>query len=230
MKHRIILIVLFLLIFTKVKTVEAQQIIPIYSAKSLQNNTLTINSDSGNLRITVYQADVIKITFNDDLKPQFDSVNTPKKPINIRVTQNLDDIFFATDSLWVIVSKFDLSIRFLKKQNEELLLKCNSYFLNNNPKLFSFTVNDDEKLSVGNSMKIKKHNTATDKCQLKIRSKKPMIISAKAYALYFNNATRQKLRLTVQDSSMNISGKQSIKSFIFLSGGLNGIEGKLKEL
>lgn len=232
MIHRIISVTLFLLLFACSLNAQTQQIIPIYSSKNLKNNTLKIYSDSGSLNIAALKGNVIKLTFFDKLaKSDMDSLTSSSKSLNIRVTQNLDDIFFATDSLWVVVNKFDLSVRFLKKQNEELLLKCNSYFLNNADKSISFflqenenlTVVDLKKLNKGASPKLKKLHGISKKCN-------PLIVSEKGYALCVKNPSRNKVKITTKNNALKVDERFIPKTFLFLSGRYNEIDKNLKRL
>jgi len=232
MIYRIIYVTLVLMLFTFFVNAQTQQIIPIYSSKNLKNNILQIYSDSGSLNIAALKADVIKLTFFDkSAKPDKDSLTLPSKLLNIRVTQNLDDIFFATDSLWVIVDKFDLSFRFLKKQNEELLLKCNSYFLSNEDKTVSFplqpnenlTVVDLKKLNKGASPKLKELHRKSTMC-------KPVIVSEKGYALCIKNLSEKRVKITAEGQDLNVEEPFTPKHFLFLSGNFNKIEHNLKRL
>ena len=232
MIHRIISVTLFLLLFTCSVNAQTQQIIPIYSSKNLKNNTLKIYSDSGSLNIAALKGNVIKLTFFDKLaKSDTDSLTSSSKSLNIRVTQNLDDIFFATDSLWVVVNKFDLSVRFLKKQNEELLLKCNSYFLNNADKSISFALQDNENLTVVDLKKLNKGASPKLK-KLQVKSKKcnPVIVSGKGYALCVKSPSKNKLKITAKNQEINIEEPFTPKHFLFLSGGSDEIEKDLKIL
>jgi hypothetical protein len=230
MIHRIISVTLFLLLFTCSVNAQTQQIIPIYSSKNLKNNTLKIYSDSGSLNIAALKGNVIKLTFFDKLaKSDMDSLTSSSKSLNIRVTQNLDDIFFATDSLWVVVNKFDLSVRFLKKQNEELLLKCNSYFLNNADKSISFALQENENLTVvylkklnkGASPKLKKLHGISKKFN-------PLIVSEKGYALCVKKPSRNKVKITTKNNALKVDERFVPKTFLFLSGSYNEIDKNLK--
>lgn len=119
----------------------AQQIIPIYTSKSLKNNTLNIVSDSGYLSITAYNANIIKFCLSKE-KNLADTANK-NKPLNIRVTQNLENVYFTTDSLIILVNKYDLSIRILNKQ-EKLLTENKSFFMNNPKQQLLFNLDKNE--------------------------------------------------------------------------------------
>ncbi len=234
MIFRLISFAVLSFLFTQITKVQAQQIIPIYNSKNLKNNTLIIKSDSGNLNITAYKANVIKLTFFD--KPTKAEKNTSvssKEHLNIRVTQNLEDVFFATDSLWVIVNKFDLSVRFLKKHTEELLLKFDSYFLNNATKSVSFVLQNDEVLSFIDLKRQKKDSDLAGSLKALHRKKstcKPLLVSKKGYALYFKNLSKKKVKINIEELGVKIKSPFTPNSFFFLSGGFVEMERNLKEL
>lgn len=212
-------IALLYLLLTQIASVDAQQIIPIYNSKNLVHNTLKIKSDSGSLNITAYNAATIELTFyNQQTLPNPSVANSTSRRLNIRVTQNLDDIFFATDSLWVIVNKYDSSVRFLKKQTEELLAKCNSYFLNNEDKAISFTLSADDLPSLFNGGK------EIGKVSKRFRSRKklkmPVLVSPKGYVLLIENPSKRKVKASAtagHQIKFDLEVAKS-KTFFFFSG------------
>lgn len=212
-------IALLYLLLTQIAGVDAQQIIPIYNSKNLVHNTLKIKSDSGSLNITAYNAATIELTFcNQQTLPNPGVANSTSRRLNIRVTQNLDDIFFATDSLWVIVNKYDSSVRFLKKQTEELLAKCNSYFLNNEDKAISFTLSADDLPSLFNGGK---EIGKVSKCfRSRKKLKTPVLVSPKGYVLLIENPSKRKVKASATAGyqikfDLEVS---TSKTFFFFSG------------
>lgn len=218
-------VTLTLLLFAKFAN--AQQIIPIYNSKNLENNTLTIYSDSGNLAITAYKANVVRISF---LNHKADTLK-PVNKLNIRVTQNLDDIFFATDSLWVVVSKFDLSIKFLRKKDERLLAKNTSYFVHNDKHTITFSLNKDDNPIFFEAKTPDKIKTLS-KGKKKLCS--PMILSPKGYALAVKNATEKKTRISFSAKANRQikfeAEKPYLQTFYFLSGDTDEIKKNLELL
>ncbi|WP_379041406.1 hypothetical protein [Pedobacter alpinus] len=107
----------------------------------MQNSTLNIFSDSGNLSITAYNANIIKLTLSKE-KITPDTTST-LKPVNVRVTQNLESIFFTTDSLIIAVAKFDLSIKIMNKL-EKLLTENKSFFINNPKQNLLYSLEKEE--------------------------------------------------------------------------------------
>lgn len=212
MLPKLIFAMLFTGVFIQFQSVNAQQIIPLYTSKTLINNNLFIKSDSGVLKITAYQPNIVGISFSANQKISHDT-STLCKPQNIRVTQNIDDVFFATDSLLIIINKFDLSVRFLKKQNEMLLLSCGAYFLTKSPKTLSFTSAENEKFSL---KKFKKPHKNVDFCH-KTKHRCNLYLSAltKNCSLYFKNSSKQKTKFFLKSNSLSLTG---ISDFIFLAG------------
>lgn len=121
----------------------SQQILPIYNSKSLYNSTLNIFSDSGNLSITAYNANIIKFTLSKE-KILADTVSFLKPiNVNVRVTQNLESVFFTTDSLIIVVNKFDLGIK-LMTIKEKLLTENQSFFVNNPERILRYSLAKEE--------------------------------------------------------------------------------------
>lgn len=232
MIFKTILTALFSLFLVEAVHAQTEQVIPIYNSKVLVGNTLEISSDSGTLALTAYKANVIKLTFEIQKATNATFIDSVATPLNIRATQNLDEIFFSTDSLWVVISKFDLSVRFLKKHNEELLLKSASFFLNNIEKSFSFELRKDEKLQVVDLKRWEDIDLSSKGKKLRQKRNvcKPVIFSAAGYALYFKNSTNKKVQLVTKDHQFKVNGSFYPKSFFFLSGDLNEIEEGLKGL
>ncbi|WP_017259974.1 hypothetical protein [Pedobacter arcticus] len=227
MIYRIIAATFLWLLSTQL--VDAQsQLIPIYNSKNLVNNTLKIKSDSGSLNITAYSANVIKLTFSD-VKTDSNIVSSSGSPLNIRVTQNLDDIFFATDSLWVIVSKYDLSVRFLKKKNEELLVKNSSFFLANQSHNIGFSLSADDTPNLFEGNKIRSVKLNKDKPFIgKKKMCNPLLISPKGYALFVKSASKEKTKIsTAVNHQIKFELDSSLNTFYFLSGNTDEIKRNL---
>lgn len=201
--------------------------LPIYNSKSFTDNTLTIYSDSGALALTAIKANVVKIVFFDLGKPIVEPKSQMK--LNVRVTQNLDDIFFATDSLWVIVNKIDLSIRFLKKVNEQLFIKNESYFINNQSRDISLSLNADDKpfvLDAGKLKSVGKKIGAVKNLNGKNKLCDPVLFSQMGCALVIENPTSKKITAEAITKS-EVQFKQNDKKlnvFYFLSGSTNQIK------
>src|SRR6476619_161909 len=73
------------------------------------DQTLKVYAENGFVELTAYQANVIKVTYHKNNQPITNSSDrVVKKPqeIYVRVTQNLDDIFFMTDSLYITINKW----------------------------------------------------------------------------------------------------------------------------
>ncbi len=225
---RVIYIALILVFSFIFADAQSQQVVPIYTSKNLTNNTLIITCDSGRLAVTAYKANVIKVQFFRKSDSTEVGEETFEKQ-NIRVTQNLDDVFFATDSLWVIVNKLDLSIRFLKKQDEELLLKNESYFLNNPHQAISFLLNAEDKPLFREAKKFK---SRAKRIARKESLRKPILISPKGYALLIQNPTNRKVKVSeTANHQVKFEGKNELlKTFYFLNGDYKKISGLVKSI
>lgn len=234
MIFRIICCTFFSLFFIQAVKAQSQQIIPIYNTKTLEQNTLKIYSDSGLLAITAYKANVVKVKYFG--KSQSDFLPVYRANLNIRVTQNLDDIFFATDSLWVIVNKFDLSVRFLKKENEQLFIKNPSYFLDNTNHSVSFLLSADDYPHLFDAAKLD-FDTDNYAAGKGLGGKKklcnPLLISPKGYALLIENPSAKKVRASAgAGNQIKFVGnnKSPLRAFYFLSGNAKEVNRNLNWL
>jgi hypothetical protein len=87
----------------------------VYDHKSQEGQTLKIYAENGLIALTAYQPNIIKITYLKTAQEEIDTSSLiTQRPLktNVRITQNLDDIFMTTDSLIVIINKYDFSIKF----------------------------------------------------------------------------------------------------------------------
>ena len=223
--------ILVLLLNIPSTSAQSASFLPLYKSKTLDQQTLSIASDSGRLQITALKPNVIKV---DYLKlGDSTDINSSNKKLNIRVTQNLDDVFLATDSLWVIINKMDLSIRFLKKGNEALLSRTFSYFINNQDNKLRFELDVKEctyllaKKKIKSSISLKQKRSALY-CGGKAMTQHPVLVSNKSYAIYIpeKNVTRN----CKSTDQFQMIAQKPLTRFYFLSGDADEIATSLLQI
>ncbi len=147
-KTKHVLLVLTIISFINISAY-AQKIdqLKTYDRKELVGQTLKIYSETGIVALTVYQANMVKVSYFKDENQKPDSsfvvISAPKET-SFKVSQNLDDIFLTTDSLVVIVNKLNFSIKFQKRDEKLLSINTNAFEILDSIKLLNFTLHPNE--------------------------------------------------------------------------------------
>jgi hypothetical protein len=190
----------------------------IYDHKVLQDQTLSVFSENGLLTLFAIKPNVIKVNFSS---PKNNEKPIVKKDndVYVRVTQNLDDIFMLTDSLLIVINKFDFSIKF-EKRNEVI------YTINN------YTSQKDHQSALTFSMQpgeIFNNYKKYFKEDLSPKKNIQPIYSVKGYGILFENnqwiysKNKELAKFTFEKSDSKLS-------FIFFSGSLNSFSKSLKSI
>ncbi|RKD17106.1 hypothetical protein BCY91_02875 [Pelobium manganitolerans] len=200
---------------------QSNYLIPIYNQKELLGNTLFLSSDSGNLAVTACHPNLIRIDYSIATSPI--QKKQTETTLNLRVTQNLDAVFFETDSLWVIINKADLAVKFMQKPHQAIVLKSDPYLIKNPAKGFKFALgfaNDDTTFQIGNQ-KIK-----FSKNRCKNFRKQPLLLTNKHFALVFSAPLSKSIRLQSNtDKQFSLSScKEKLNSYYFYCGKPDGKE------
>jgi len=155
-----------------------------YDHKEFEKQTLKVFSDSGMIQLQVISPNLIKVSFSkrSDLeKPE--TISHPDS-VYVRITQNLENIYMQTDSLLIVISKLDFTIKFLNKEEQLYITNQSISFSNEglNLKLFK---NNDEVF----------YNSKRKKLKLKEYSlhKLNNVYSAKNYKLSFDKNSKGSL-------------------------------------
>ncbi|MEO5909514.1 MAG: hypothetical protein ABIP95_01440 [Pelobium sp.] len=132
-------VIFFIFIFFLPYLVRAQDnFLNTYDHKKLEGQTLKVYSETGLVSLTALKPNIIKVSFlKSDALNNKDLIKGEE--VFVRVTQNLDDIFMQTDSLLIIISKIDFSIKF-EKSNEEIYVINDFSMEKNSKRYFQFAV------------------------------------------------------------------------------------------
>lgn len=181
----------------------------IYDHKEFENQTLKVFSDKGLIKLQVIKANIIKVNFYKkdalDIQEEQKAVDL----VNVRITQNLEDIFMQTDSLLIIVNKLDFSIKF-QNIKEELYVKHQNVFLSDSCHSFSLATTKNEEFFNHKNRKLRPKI-------YKIKNLKA-IYSSKKYGLFFQNLNNGYLKLNNQIINIKYCNVSAL-GYYFLSGG-----------
>nr|MBC7612671.1 hypothetical protein [Pseudopedobacter sp.] len=210
MKLKVFLYIIFIF-FSSILQLKAQVSfdLKVYDHKKLENQTLSVFSEHGVVSLYAIKPNVIKVNFSS-LKNNEKLVLKDKNDVYVRVTQNLDDIFMLTDSLLIVINKFDFSIKF-EKRNEAIYTINNYVFQKDDQSALTFSVQLEEKFY--NSKKYLKE-------ELYPKKTIQPIYSVKGYGILFENnqwvysQNKDLAKFTFEKSDKELS-------FIFLSGFLD---------
>jgi hypothetical protein len=151
----ILLLVLIFLSFSLVKGQE-NSFLKVYDHKKLTGNTLKVFAEEGLISISVLKPNLVEVAFlKEDINADqsLDEANTGKY---IRVTQNLHSIYLQTDSLLLIVSKIDFSIRFKSFKGQTYLVADSAQMSGEFTKLnFTAAKETSFKNAKGRTLKVK---------------------------------------------------------------------------
>ncbi|MBU1761867.1 MAG: hypothetical protein KKB19_13595, partial [Bacteroidetes bacterium] len=180
----------------------------VYDHKKFENQTLSVFSEHDVVSLYAIKPNVIKVNFSS-LKHNEKLVLKENNDVYVRVTQNLDDIFMLTDSLLIVINKFDFSIKF-EKRNEMIYTINNYVFKKDDQSALTFSMQPEEKFY--NSKKYLKEELCPKK------TIQP-IYSVKGYGILFENnewvysQNKDLAKFTFEKSDKELS-------FIFFSGSL----------
>ena len=201
MKFRIIFTLIFL--SAQVLFAQSKSVFIGYINHRFDGHDLKINTQSGQIRITPYDHNVIRVTYLDAYNKFSDSsyvlVSSPK-PVNAKVQETSTSILLKTDSVRLIVDKQTLQIDF-SLHSQKVLSRNLSYFCTaNNIHGLSFQLNNDEALYGTGSRAIPLNRRGYllenyhqphygySYGEQNLNVSIPLIISSAGYALYFENA------------------------------------------
>ena len=154
-----------------------------YDHKTLKESTLKIYADNGSIELTVIKPNLIKVCYLQTTKSS-DVENVKPKQEFIRITQNLENIYMLTDSLLIIISKLDFSIKF-QNLKEQLYTTTQSISFSKDGLNLTLSTTEDEKFynSKQRNLKLKKYSLH------KLKS----ISSSKNYELSFDKNSKGNL-------------------------------------
>jgi oligosaccharide 4-alpha-D-glucosyltransferase len=208
-----------------------------YDRKELLNQTLKIYAEKGLLALTVYQANMIKVSYYQDENQKPDSsyvVISEPKETKFKVSQNLDDIFLTTDSLIVIVNKLNFSIKFLKSNEQPLCINTKASELVDSIKQLNFTLHSNEAIyGLGsraiplnrNGYRLENYhqphyNYAYGEENLNLSV--PFFSSDKGYGIYFDNKGAGYFDIGKTDKTQfQYSSQSGDLSYYFIAGSPN---------
>ena len=240
MKFKLFLIAFFGFYFAK-----AQEKVQLktYDHKELVGQTLKIFADNGSISLTAYQANIIKVTYSFNTKGLDVDVYPKEKLLSenvwVRVTQNLDDVFFVTDSVLIVVNKLDFSISF-KKHNEFLFTQnLDAYGLENRMKILNFSLDSSEVITgfKYKEITLKKAIYQLGKQTISGNQKKnktlsyPFYCSNKGYALYFEPQVNAYFNIgESQKQQVRFGSQADISSYYFIAGNKVELKNQTKKL
>lgn len=194
------LLPIFFLISLKLKAQEAIDY-KIYDHKLFAHQTLNVFSENGVITLFAIRPNVIKLSFSS-IKNNEKQTDQKDNGVYVRITQNLESIFMQTDSLLIVVSKLDFSIKFQNLKEGIFTENLDVYFTREDLNL-KFSVNNDELFFN------QKHRILRQK---KYRiNKLKSVYSSKQYSIYFDKEA---------DGSLDFSEKAVFKMKLFSADGL----------
>ena len=175
-----------------------------YDYKEFENQTLKVFSDSGVIQLQVILPNFIKLSFSkrSDLEKS-ENISQPNL-VYVRITQNLESIYMQTDSMLIVISKLDFSLKF-QNRREQLYTTNQSISFSNEGLNIKFSTTEDERF-----YNIKQNKLKPKKYSLhKLKS----IFSSKNYELLFDKNSKGNLDLR-NSSILNLKFDNSA-SFAF---------------
>ncbi|TKC00243.1 alpha-glucosidase domain-containing protein [Pedobacter cryophilus] len=186
----------------------------IYDHKEFENQTLKVFSDNGLIKLQVIKANIIKVNFYKKAAPEIQEEQKADTSVDVRITQNLDDIFMQTDSLLVIINKLDFKIKF-QTTKEQLYTINQSVSLSDSCHSFSLSTTKNEDFFKHKNRKLKQ----------KIYKMKTLkaIYSSKKYALYFQDTYNGYVELNNQNLQIKYYDSNAL-GYYFLTGSKKEVE------
>lgn len=146
MKIYISLILSFLFLAGGTKAQEKEQL-KTYDHLHHEGQTLKIYAENGLIELTAFQPNVVKVSYLKNDKQQLDSsyvVVAKPYPTFVRVAQNLDNIFFETDSLFITINKWNFNIHFEGVKHKLLTNNNLAYSISDTLKALDFSLAPQE--------------------------------------------------------------------------------------
>ena len=244
---KLIVTVLNLFIFLGVYAQEPYRL-KTYDHKQQNGQTLKVYAENGLILLTAYQPNMVKVTYlKSDLQQPDSSYVVISKPLEtqVKITQNLDDIFMTTDSIIVIINKLNFSIKFQNRKEKSLAINANAFELKDSLKVLDFNLKSDESIYGLGSRAIPldrkgyrlenyhqpHYNYAYGEENL--NNSVPFLSSNEGYGIYFDNkgagffdigkTKKDTLQYSTQSGNLSyyfISGTQDaiLKSYTWLTG------------
>ncbi|WP_051189388.1 TIM-barrel domain-containing protein [Daejeonella oryzae] len=172
-----------------------------YKNFSFDGQDLKVNTETGQIRISAYDQNVLRVTYLDALNEFSDSsyvlVSKPQSGI-AKVSETPESIILKTDSLELTLSKNNLQLLF-NQAGKTLTRNLNYYCNSENIHGLAFQLDDKESLSGTGSRAIPVNRRGYllenyhqphygySYGEQNLNVSVPLIISSKGYAIYFEN-------------------------------------------
>lgn len=175
---------LFFLLFPSLGNAQILDSLDTYDHKEFENQTLKVFSDNGLIQLQVLKSNLIKLSISkkDELVKQ--KISNPKEAVYVRITQNLESIYMQTDSLLVVISKLDFSIKFQNLREQVYIVQQNISFADDYLNL-QFAIANNELFYNQKDKRLKPKNYAIKKLK--------SINSSNQYSIYFEDETKGSL-------------------------------------
>ena len=157
-----------------------------YDHKEFENQTLKVFSDSVVIQFQIISPNFIKVSFSkrSDLEKS-ENISQPNL-VYVRITQNLESIYMQTDSMLIVISKLDFSIKF-QNRREQLYTTNQSISFSNEGLNLKLSKNKDEVFYNSKNRKLKPKAYSLPKLK--------SISSSKNYELSFDKNIKGSLNL-----------------------------------
>ncbi len=201
MKFRIFFTLGFL--FTQLLFAQPKSVFTGYINYAFDGQDLKINTQSGQIRITPYDHQTIRVTYLDASNPFSDSsyvlVADPKY-VNAKVQETSTAILLKTDSIQLVIDKQNLQIDFSLNSRKPLTRNLSYFCTSDNIHGLSFHLNDTEALygTGSRAIPVNRRGYALENYhqphygysygEQNLNVSVPLIISSAGYALYFENS------------------------------------------
>ena len=175
-----------------------------YDHKEFEKQTLKVFSDNGVIQLQAISPNFIKLSFSkrSDLEKS-ENINQSNL-VYVRITQNLESIYMQTDSILIVISKLDFSIKFQNKR-EQLYTTNQSISFSNEGLKLKLSKNNDEGFYNFKKKKLKPKEYSIHKLK--------SISSAKNYELLFDKNVKGNLDLR-NSSILNLKFDKS-EAFVY---------------
>lgn len=203
-----------------------------YQQHSLSGNTLTVDTDEGQLSLTFYQPEVVEAFYQPTGVKQLPSFSISQRPdaLQLRLSEQDDTLTLASDSLTVVINKAPLTLSYYR-DGALLLAEQQGYFQQQQQHGFRFKLSDGEKLLGGGQRvlgmdrrghKFPLYNKAhygysTESNQMYFSL--PAVLSSNKYLLLFDNSATGEADLGhSQPDLMQFSAQGGRSSYIVATG------------
>ncbi|MBD3749774.1 MAG: DUF4968 domain-containing protein [Sphingobacteriales bacterium] len=138
---------LFLLFSQGILKAQQKEQLKTYDHLHHEGQTLKVYAENGWIELTAYQPNVVKVSYLKNHKQLLDSsyvVVAKPYPTFVRVAQNLDNIFFETDSLFITINKWNFNIHFEGVKHKLLTNNNLAYTISDSLKVLDFSLAPQE--------------------------------------------------------------------------------------